>query len=349
VDPEQIYQEVLQEEQQKGSAAPVAEGRAKAARQRAIQGSPHPKEPRWWAGAQPHLDGGGGTAEPQQDAVPEEVPAAPVEDAAPAQAPAAEVPDAAAAQAPANVGGEAPVADVQAPATPPPGAPEEPATSATSSAANQPVPVAAATAAPPDNRPAGVRHGTPTGNRLRPEDGVATEAQFEGQRAMYDRRKLIDELVGTGVPVVTAEEVGRPRAPGLAILYILIPILAIFVVAGQEEPEPVGAAAPAEAPAEGEGAGQVVVAANVAFDVNELTLEANTENLVTLQNQDSQPHNISIYETAEDGLAFADPLFLGETIPGGETIDYTIAGPRPGDYYFQCDVHPNMNGDVTVE
>ncbi len=120
MDPEQIYQEVLQEEQQKGSAAPVAEARAKAARQRAVQSSPHPKEPRWWAGSQPHFEGGGGTAEPQEDAVPEEVPEAAVEDAAPAQAPAAEVPDAAAAQAPANVGGEAPIADVQTPATQPP-------------------------------------------------------------------------------------------------------------------------------------------------------------------------------------------------------------------------------------
>ncbi|HEX2236383.1 MAG TPA: hypothetical protein VHK89_08920, partial [Actinomycetota bacterium] len=78
-DPEQIYQEVLQEEQQKGSATAVAEGRAKAARVRAQHGSPHPKEPRWWPGAQPHLEGDGAApaaAEPEP-AAPEPEPAAP--------------------------------------------------------------------------------------------------------------------------------------------------------------------------------------------------------------------------------------------------------------------------------
>ena len=73
VDPEQLYQEVLQEEQQKGSSAPVAEGRAKAARARAEAGSPHPKEPKWWPGAQPHLEGGD---EPAADEAPAEEPAA---------------------------------------------------------------------------------------------------------------------------------------------------------------------------------------------------------------------------------------------------------------------------------
>ncbi|HZA20193.1 MAG TPA: hypothetical protein VE889_04990, partial [Actinomycetota bacterium] len=75
MDPEQIYQEVLAEEQQKGSSAPVAEGRAKAARSRAEAGSPHPKEPKWWPGSQPHLEGGeagGGEEAPAEEAVEEE-------------------------------------------------------------------------------------------------------------------------------------------------------------------------------------------------------------------------------------------------------------------------------------
>src|SRR5918999_4287469 len=67
-DPEQIYQEVLAEEQQKGSSPPVAEGRAKAARQRAIEGSPHPKEPKWWPGAQPHFEGGDAPAATEEAA-----------------------------------------------------------------------------------------------------------------------------------------------------------------------------------------------------------------------------------------------------------------------------------------
>ncbi|MGI8521043.1 MAG: hypothetical protein ACR2MC_10675, partial [Actinomycetota bacterium] len=106
-DPEQLYTEVLQEEQQKGSSGPVAEGRAKAARARAEAGSPHPKEPKWWPGAQPHLEGGNGAAPAEEEpaAEAEEEPAdteeEPTEAPAPAEQPAAQAPaEQPAAQAP---------------------------------------------------------------------------------------------------------------------------------------------------------------------------------------------------------------------------------------------------------
>ncbi|MGH2748274.1 MAG: hypothetical protein ACRDKB_10160, partial [Actinomycetota bacterium] len=97
MDPEAIYQEVLKEEQSKGSSAPVAEGRAKAARSRAEAGSPHPKDAKWWPGAQPHLEDGGAAPEeaaeeaaaPEEPAAPEEA-AVPEPEAAPEEAPAAE-------------------------------------------------------------------------------------------------------------------------------------------------------------------------------------------------------------------------------------------------------------------
>ncbi len=93
-DPEQIYQEVLAEEQAKGSSSAVAEGRAKAARQRAVHGSPHPKEPRWWPGSQPQFEGG--DAAPAADAAADE-------DEAADEAPAAEAPTSEAAAAEAAV------------------------------------------------------------------------------------------------------------------------------------------------------------------------------------------------------------------------------------------------------
>ncbi|MDQ3660646.1 MAG: hypothetical protein M3454_06220, partial [Actinomycetota bacterium] len=103
-DPEQLYAEVLQEEQQKGSSGPVAEGRAKAARARAEAGSPHPKEPKWWPGAQPHLEGGDGAAPAEEEpAEAEEVAEEPAEEPAPAEQPAAQAPaEQPAAQAPAE-------------------------------------------------------------------------------------------------------------------------------------------------------------------------------------------------------------------------------------------------------
>ncbi|MGI8407971.1 MAG: cupredoxin domain-containing protein [Actinomycetota bacterium] len=352
MDPEQIYTEVLQAEQQKGSAPPVAEGRAKSARQRALNGSPHPTEPKWWPGAQPHLDGGDaaadGEAEAEEPAAEEPAAEAPEAEASGAEAPAAEAAtadetdsDAAAASAPAEEGAPAPD---QAPAGAPPPAAAAPA------AAEQAAPAAAvAQEAPPAAKPAGVLHGTPTGNRLRPEDGVSTEAQFAGQRAMYERRKMIDELVSTGVPIVAAEDHGRRGSPALALLYILIPILAIFVLVNQEGAG-TGEAAPAEAEAEGgESGGLAVVAEGFAFDTETLTLKADAANEVKFENKDTEPHNIAIYETAADGPEKVDPLFAGEIIEGGQSTDYTIEGLKAGENYFQCDVHPNMNGTVTVE
>lgn len=326
MDPEQIYQEVLQEEQGKGSVTAVAEGRAKAARQRANHGSPHPKEAKWWPGSQPRWEGGEAAPAAEPEAA-EEVAEEPVEET-PAEAPAAEAPAPAA---------ETPAAEAPAPAEPAPVAP---------AAEAAPQPVAAATAAP-----TGVTHGTPSGNRLRPEDGVATQAQFDAQQAHYERRKLIDELVNSGVPAVAAQGSGRPAAPFLAILYILIPILAIFVLlanddGGGEAAEHGGEPA-AEAPAEGDGL--TVSAANIVFDTDTITVTAGEEAVIDFVNEDSVEHNISVYPDQEAGVAKADALFTGEIIQGGQETTYNVPAQEAGEYFFQCDVHPNMNGAYVAE
>ncbi len=70
---------------------------------------------------------------------------------------------------------------------------------------------------------------------------------------------------------------------------------------------------------------------------------------IPFNNEDSAEHNIAIYKTPEDGPNQTDPLFTGEIIPGGETITYTVDPLKKGEYYFQCDVHPNMAGTVTAQ
>ena len=331
-DPEQIYAEVLSEEQGKGSAAPVAEARAKAARARAEAGSPHPKEPKWWPGAQPHLEGGGGEApeadeaeEPTEEAAQEEPAAAPAAEEAPAATEEQQAPQVPQEQAP------------------PPAAPVAPAAETASVPVAETAAPAAAAVAAPEQKPSGVIHGQPAGNRLRPEDSSSTEAQFQGQADMYARRKLIDELVGTGVPAVSAADTGERRSPALALLYLLIPIMAIaFLLANDDS-------APAEAggePPPAETGSITLVAANVAFDKDQLTLPADEEATVTLNNEDSAPHNLSIYE---DDSAEAD-LFKGSEVGAGATLDYDIPALEKGEYFFRCDLHPtSMIGTVTVE
>lgn len=368
-DSEQIYQEVLQEEQQKGSAGPVAEGRAKAARSRAEHGSPHPKEPRWWPGAQPHLEGGDGAAPVDEVAEPEpaepepaepEVAQQPAPEPEPAEAPAAEAaptPEPAPAPAPQAAPEPAPAPAAQPAAA----AVAAPAQAPAAVQAAQPVAQAPATVAPPEPaepaRPSGVTHGTASGNRLRPEDGVSTEAQFEGQRAVYERRKLIDELVATGVPAVTAAGTGRPRAPYLAVLYLIIPLVVIVFLVGQASPsaetEPAGGTTEEPAPGGGGGGGGggdvTLVASNLAFDTDAITLPADQDAIVTLDNEDTVVHDFSLYETEEDADAQASALFDGADVDGGDSIDYDFTTPAAGDYVFQCDIHPTMRGDATVQ
>ena len=334
-DPEQTYTEVLQEEQGKGSPSAVAEARAKAARVRAEHGSPHPKEPKWWPGSQPRWEGGNGEA-PAAEAPAEEV----VEEAPAEEAPAAEAP-----AAPAEPVATPPAEPQDAP--PAPAEPAQPAAAQPAAVAAAPAAAATATQLPPEQRPAGVTHGTPAGNRLRPEDSVGTDAQFDAQKAVAERRRLIDELVATGVPVAAAAEPRRGGGFTLLLIYLLIVGAAIgFVVTNQEElgGGTEAAAAEGEGGEGGEGGGGLSISAEgVQFDTDTLELPAGEETELTFDNADTVEHNVSIFE--EEGGA---EIFKGEIIPGGQETTYQIPAIDKGEYYFQCDVHPAMNGTVTV-
>ena len=91
--------------------------------------------------------------------------------------------------------------------------------------------------------------------------------------------------------------------------------------------------------------GPVVVAMGLAFDTGVLELAADTATIVTMDNQDAGvPHNISVY--ADDSLA--EQLFKGELVTGPAIAEYTIPALPAGSYYFHCDVHPTMAGEVRV-
>jgi len=93
------------------------------------------------------------------------------------------------------------------------------------------------------------------------------------------------------------------------------------------------------------GGGQTVVAQNIAFDTQTIELPPEAVVTITFDNRDAgTPHNISIYSDESLG----ETLFQGEIVTGPATIPYEV-GPLPaGEYYFHCDVHPNMNGAVRV-
>jgi plastocyanin len=99
-------------------------------------------------------------------------------------------------------------------------------------------------------------------------------------------------------------------------------------------------------PGEGEGGPALtVVAQNIAFDTSVIELAAGTPTKIVFDNRDAGvQHNIAIYTDS----SLANELFNGELITGPSTIEYTVPALEPGEYYFVCIVHPNMNGTVSV-
>ncbi len=93
-------------------------------------------------------------------------------------------------------------------------------------------------------------------------------------------------------------------------------------------------------------AGLVQIAAeNTAFSRDEITLAANAEVEIEFDNNDRNlQHNIAIL-----GQNPSQPIFRGQLVTGVATVTYTFHSPPPGEYSFQCDVHPGqMKGKVKV-
>jgi plastocyanin len=102
-----------------------------------------------------------------------------------------------------------------------------------------------------------------------------------------------------------------------------------------------GSAASATPPPE---ADLTVESVDMAFDTDTITLTAGEATTLFYRNLDGAPHNIAIY--TDEGAS--EELFVGETITD-DAVTYEIPALEPGTYYFQCDVHPSMNGTVIVE
>ncbi len=89
-----------------------------------------------------------------------------------------------------------------------------------------------------------------------------------------------------------------------------------------------------------------VTASGIAFDTSTIDLPAGEASTIHFVNQDNATqHDIAIYPSATD---LANPLFRGDLLTGPGETDYAIDPLEAGEYYFQCDVHPTMNGTVSV-
>lgn len=102
-----------------------------------------------------------------------------------------------------------------------------------------------------------------------------------------------------------------------------------------------GRAASSSPPAE---ADVTITAVNNAFEQSTLTAPAGEAFDLYFQNLDNAPHNVAIYTDA----SLSEELFIGEVITN-DAILYAIPALEPGEYFFLCDVHPDMTGTLVVE
>jgi plastocyanin len=87
-----------------------------------------------------------------------------------------------------------------------------------------------------------------------------------------------------------------------------------------------------------------IAASGLQFDTSSFALPAAGGTIRFTNNDAGTQHNIAIYKDS----SAADNLFRGDFLTGVDTVEYQVPPIPAGTYYFQCDVHPTMNGSVTI-
>ena len=90
-----------------------------------------------------------------------------------------------------------------------------------------------------------------------------------------------------------------------------------------------------------------VVAKDLKFDHDTLTVDAKHKVTMEFVNKDPDYHNVAVYEGEGPD---AKPIFNGAGFPGEKEEHYEFEAPPPGTYVFICDFHPTqMKGKLVAK
>lgn len=133
---------------------------------------------------------------------------------------------------------------------------------------------------------------------------------------------------------------------GRALIFVLLAGLgasAVVVLLALGAGLAAGPPTPDPTPAGG-AADLTITSRDNAFSSSTIAVPAAEGFTLRLINEDDVPHNIAIYRDSSAGQS----VFIGELITAS-TIDYEIPALAAGTYYFRCDLHPEMSGEITAE
>jgi plastocyanin len=100
--------------------------------------------------------------------------------------------------------------------------------------------------------------------------------------------------------------------------------------------------APSAAPA---GDAIVITAKDLKFGQTNVTVPADEAFDLVLDNQESAPHNVAIYNDS----SMSTKISIGEIFSGPAQKTQTVPAMAAGSYFFRCDVHPDMQGTIVAE
>lgn len=119
-------------------------------------------------------------------------------------------------------------------------------------------------------------------------------------------------------------------------------------------PPPAASPTPGDSPAPGESPGDTLTlnvhtpeGERLIFEPDRLEAAAGTEVTVVYLNDSALPHNIHFFDSADRS---GDTLGQTEIVtgPGAEQEVSFTTPAESGEYFFVCDVHPDMTGTLVI-
>ncbi len=87
-------------------------------------------------------------------------------------------------------------------------------------------------------------------------------------------------------------------------------------------------------------------AENLAFDTTCIEVPAGQAFKIEFTNKDTAPHDVAIWDSSSKGKN----LFTGEPVSEqNKTVTYDVPALEAGEHYFECTIHPTMNGKVVAQ